>query len=141
MEVGRLQHEPDEVVAVPVRGGRGVVVERLTRLASDACEGLGGGVDPQLILDGVLKDLYDGVPFAEVRKALVMSARALIEKVGYGPGKPLRLKIATRGVALYRDAAELAAAQLRTLVRQESRRLVPVELTRKLVPTVTRLSA
>ena len=33
------------------------------------------------------------------------------------------------------------SAQLRTLVRQESRRLVPVELTRKLVPTVTRISA
>jgi geranylgeranyl diphosphate synthase type II len=33
------------------------------------------------------------------------------------------------------------SAQLRTLVRQESRRLVPVELTRKLVPSVTRISA
>jgi geranylgeranyl diphosphate synthase type II len=33
------------------------------------------------------------------------------------------------------------SAQLRTLVRQESRRLVPVELTRRLVPSVTRISA
>jgi len=53
---------------------------RLTTLVKDACEGLGSAVDPQLILQGTLKDLYEGVPIDEVRKSLVLSARALIEK-------------------------------------------------------------
>ena len=33
------------------------------------------------------------------------------------------------------------SAQLRTLVRQEAKRLVPVEMTRKLLPNVTRVAA
>jgi ribonucleoside-diphosphate reductase alpha chain len=53
---------------------------RLTSLVQDACEGLGHAVDPQLILQGMLKDLYEGVPIDEVRKSLILSARALIEK-------------------------------------------------------------
>ena len=55
-------------------------VVRLTKLAQDACEGLGRAVDPQLILQGTLKDLYEGVPVEEVRKSLILSARVLIEK-------------------------------------------------------------
>jgi peptide/nickel transport system substrate-binding protein len=42
-------------------------------------------------------------------------ARALMEKLGYGADKPLRLKIATRGVALYKDAAEMTAGQLKSI--------------------------
>ena len=53
---------------------------RLTTLVQDACEGLGRAVDPALILQGTLKDLYEGVPIEEVRKSLILSARALIEK-------------------------------------------------------------
>ena len=53
---------------------------RLTALVRDACEGLGRTVDPELILQGTLKDLYEGVPIEEVRKSLILSARALIEK-------------------------------------------------------------
>jgi len=53
---------------------------RLTTLVQDACEGLGRAVDPRLILQGTLKDLYEGVPIDEVRKSLILSARALIEK-------------------------------------------------------------
>ena len=41
---------------------------RLTTLVQDACEGLGRAVDPRLILQGTLKDLYEGVPIDEVRK-------------------------------------------------------------------------
>ncbi len=42
-------------------------------------------------------------------------ARALMAKMGYGADKPLRLKIATRGVALYKDAAEMTASQLKSI--------------------------
>jgi ribonucleoside-diphosphate reductase alpha chain len=52
---------------------------RLTALAQSACAGLGEAVDPVLILKSTLKDLYDGIPVAEVRKSAVLSARSLIE--------------------------------------------------------------
>ena len=46
----------------------------------ESCEGLGRAVDPGVILQATLKDLYEGVPIDEVRKSLILSARALIEK-------------------------------------------------------------
>jgi len=59
---------------------RPLEIERLTGLMRDACEGLGQAVDPSVILQSVLKDLYEGVPMDEVRKGSVLAARALIEK-------------------------------------------------------------
>ncbi|MCU0870422.1 MAG: ribonucleoside-diphosphate reductase subunit alpha [Burkholderiales bacterium] len=53
---------------------------RLETLIAEACEGLGRVVAPDAILQSVLKDLYEGVPMAEVRKCCVLAARALIEK-------------------------------------------------------------
>jgi ribonucleoside-diphosphate reductase alpha chain len=53
---------------------------KLNELICSACEDLGQAVDPKLILVETLKNIYDGVPADEVRKSLVLSARALIEK-------------------------------------------------------------
>jgi ribonucleoside-diphosphate reductase alpha chain len=53
---------------------------RLLALIESCCEGLGEAVDPALILKATLKDLYDGVPMEEVRKSVILSARALLEK-------------------------------------------------------------
>ncbi|ODT69860.1 MAG: ribonucleotide-diphosphate reductase subunit alpha [Nitrosomonadales bacterium SCN 54-20] len=53
---------------------------RLLALIESCCEGLGEAVDPELILKATLKDLYDGVPMEEVRKSVILSARALLEK-------------------------------------------------------------
>jgi ribonucleoside-diphosphate reductase alpha chain len=55
-------------------------LDRLTDLICSSCEGLGSAVDPKVILQETLKNLYDGVPAEEVRKSAVLSARALIEK-------------------------------------------------------------
>jgi ribonucleoside-diphosphate reductase alpha chain len=55
-------------------------MERLTGLVKDSCEGLGRAVDPAVILQMTLKDLYDGVPMDEVRKCAILAARSLIEK-------------------------------------------------------------
>jgi ribonucleoside-diphosphate reductase alpha chain len=65
-----------------VEGGvrRPLEVARLNDLLVAACEGLGNAVEPKIILDETLKNLYDGVPAEEVRKSAVLSARALIEK-------------------------------------------------------------
>ena len=53
---------------------------RLTVLVREACEDLGQAVDPEKILQATLKDIYEGIPVDEVRKSLILSSRALIEK-------------------------------------------------------------
>jgi ribonucleoside-diphosphate reductase alpha chain len=53
---------------------------RLLALIESSCVGLGEAVNPAVILEATLKDLYDEVPVEEVRKSLILSARALIEK-------------------------------------------------------------
>ena len=55
-------------------------VPKITALVETACAGLGADVNPQPILDALQRDLYDGVPMEEVRKSLILGARALIEQ-------------------------------------------------------------
>ena len=55
-------------------------VAGLRRRIESACAGLGEAISPAPILETTLRDLYDGVPAAEVRKSAIMAARALIEK-------------------------------------------------------------
>ena len=52
---------------------------RLAALVADACAGL-ENVHAEPIMQTVLRDLYDGVPMAEVEKALVLAARSMIEQ-------------------------------------------------------------
>jgi ribonucleoside-diphosphate reductase alpha chain len=52
----------------------------LKSLLKACCEGLGEAVDPAIIFNETLKNLYDGVPIEEIRKSAILSARALIEK-------------------------------------------------------------
>jgi ribonucleoside-diphosphate reductase alpha chain len=52
----------------------------LTALGNEACVGLQDAVDPSLILQNILRDVYEGVSMEEVRKCTVLAARALIEK-------------------------------------------------------------
>ena len=61
-------------------GGRRVPLDaaRLQALLDSACEGL-PEASGALILESAIKNLYDGVSAAEVRKSLVLSARTLIE--------------------------------------------------------------
>ncbi len=42
-------------------------------------------------------------------------ARALMKKAGYGPDKHLPLKVATRGISLYKDPAVILAGQLKEI--------------------------
>ncbi|OGA49472.1 MAG: ribonucleoside-diphosphate reductase subunit alpha [Betaproteobacteria bacterium RIFCSPLOWO2_12_FULL_62_13] len=53
---------------------------RITALVESACEGLGREAGPEPILQAMQRDLYEGVPMDEVRKSLVLAARALIEQ-------------------------------------------------------------
>ena len=54
-------------------------MERVLAVVGEACEDL-EQVDGSLIIDDALRNLFDGVNEADVNHALVMSARALIEK-------------------------------------------------------------
>lgn len=55
-------------------------VVALAALIESACDGLGSYVNSKAILDGTLRDLYNGVPIDEVYKAATMTARAMIER-------------------------------------------------------------
>ncbi len=54
-------------------------LDAMQKLVQDACQGL-TSVSPNLIIEDVKRNLFDKVPSREVKKALVMSARILIEK-------------------------------------------------------------
>ncbi|MDB5905256.1 MAG: ribonucleoside-diphosphate reductase subunit alpha [Betaproteobacteria bacterium] len=55
-------------------------IARVTALVQEACEGLGRDVSAQPILEAMQRDLYEGVPMEEVRKSIIMAARALLEQ-------------------------------------------------------------
>lgn len=51
----------------------------LNNMVEEACVGLGKEVKPSMVVEQAVRDLYDGIGFNEVRKALILSARSLIE--------------------------------------------------------------
>ncbi|WP_020183993.1 ribonucleoside-diphosphate reductase subunit alpha [Methylotenera sp. 1P/1] len=51
----------------------------LNNMVEEACVGLGSTVKPSVVVEQAVRDLYDGIGFNEVRKALILSARSLIE--------------------------------------------------------------
>ncbi|NWG75964.1 MAG: ribonucleoside-diphosphate reductase subunit alpha, partial [Rubrivivax sp.] len=53
---------------------------KLQALIASACEGLGDEVKAEPILAETRRNLYDGVPMAEVHKAAILAARTLIER-------------------------------------------------------------
>ncbi|MFI5002839.1 MAG: ABC transporter substrate-binding protein [Reyranellales bacterium] len=78
---------------------------------------IGGTLQPQP--DGVWglpPDLLAVVPGygPDVEKNRA-EARALMQKLGYGPNKTLKLKISTRGLPLYKDPAALLVSQLKEI--------------------------
>ncbi len=73
---------PDEAeirVTLPDGTTRQLDLQRMRRLVDEACRDL-DGVDPEAILADTTRNLFDGVKEADVSQALVMSARALIER-------------------------------------------------------------
>jgi len=54
-------------------------IKQLNDMVAEACLNLGDEVDVNLVVEQAVRDLYDGIPFGEVYKALILSARSLIE--------------------------------------------------------------
>ncbi|HEX4882368.1 MAG TPA: ribonucleoside-diphosphate reductase subunit alpha, partial [Porticoccaceae bacterium] len=73
-----VAHEPAIQVVHPDGSRRPLDLERLRVLIGEACAGL-HDVEPQLILDETLRNLYDGVSAADLNTALVITARTLVE--------------------------------------------------------------
>lgn len=76
-----IQIETEEPLHVTLPDGntQPLDVEQLTRTIREACQNL-KDVDAELILKDTLRNLFDGVPLADVGKALMMCARSYIEK-------------------------------------------------------------
>ena len=55
-------------------------VAALRRVIEAACEGLGNHIDAGPIMTETIKNLYDGVPMAQVYDSAILAARTLIEK-------------------------------------------------------------
>jgi ribonucleoside-diphosphate reductase alpha chain len=55
-------------------------VVKLIEMVTEACLDLGAEVSPNVVVEQAVRDCYDGIPFNEVRKALILSARSLIER-------------------------------------------------------------
>ncbi len=85
-ERAKERHAQDEKrghLSITVKDGdvvKPLDIAAITALVRDACDGLGRDVSAEPILQAMQRDLYDGVPMAEVRKSLVLAARALIEQ-------------------------------------------------------------
>lgn len=53
---------------------------KLIAMVTEASAGLGHEVSPQIVVDQAIRDLYEGIELNEVRRALILSARSLIER-------------------------------------------------------------
>jgi peptide/nickel transport system substrate-binding protein len=65
---------------------------------------------------GVPKDVLEGMPGfgADIEKNR-SEARQIMEKLGYTKDKPLKIKVATRNIAIYRDPAVILIDQLKSI--------------------------
>lgn len=72
--------EPSHVLNVNIDGKLTPLdIKQLSDMVGEACLNLGNEVNPNLVVEQAVRDLYDGIPFTEVYKALILSARSLIE--------------------------------------------------------------
>ena len=68
-------------ISVTKKNGETVPLDvvRLSAIITDACEGL-DDVDPKVVLEESIGNLYDGVSVADMRASLIMTARTKVEK-------------------------------------------------------------
>ncbi len=66
---------------ITVDGNRQLLnVAKLIDMVAEACLDLGAEVSPKTVVEQAVRDCYDGISFNEVRRALILSARSLIER-------------------------------------------------------------
>jgi ribonucleoside-diphosphate reductase alpha chain len=91
--------------------------KRLHAIVTEACEGL-ESVDAQAILDDTERNLFDGVPYKDVARMLVMSARTLIEKqpdYGYAASRLLLDDLRTEALSfVYNKPCNATQTEIKT---------------------------
>ncbi len=94
-----------------VDGGQRRPLDRaeLAGLCADACAGLGAAVDAERVLASAIRNLYDGVPLADVHQALILAARTLIEREPAYNQVTARLLLASLGREVLGEARSLPA--------------------------------
>ncbi|ESS71462.1 ribonucleoside-diphosphate reductase subunit alpha [Methyloglobulus morosus KoM1] len=55
-------------------------IAKLIEMVAEACLDFGSEVNPKVVVEQAVRDCYDGISFNEVRRALILSARSLIER-------------------------------------------------------------
>ena len=55
-------------------------IAKLIDMVTEACLNLGTEVNPKIVVEQAVRDCYDGISLNEVRRALILSARSLIER-------------------------------------------------------------
>jgi ribonucleoside-diphosphate reductase alpha chain len=55
-------------------------IAKLIEMVTEACLDLGSEVNPKVVVEQAVRDCYDGISFNEVRRALILSSRSLIER-------------------------------------------------------------
>ncbi|WP_020167881.1 MULTISPECIES: ribonucleoside-diphosphate reductase subunit alpha [Methylotenera] len=79
-KASQVNTEPEHALNVNINGKLTPLnIKELTAMVSEACLNLGNAVDANVVVEQAVRDLYDGIPFTEVYKALILSARSLIE--------------------------------------------------------------
>lgn len=82
------QHKGDPIISdgtptitITQENGQRTILKRefLDNLVHTACQGL-SEVEPNVIIEETLKNIFDGIKISDLRKALVMSARTRIER-------------------------------------------------------------
>ena len=91
--------------------------KRLHAIVTEACEGL-ESVETQAILDDTERNLFDGVPYKDVARMLVMSARTLIEKqpdYGYAASRLLLDDLRTEALSfVYNKPCNATQTEIKT---------------------------
>ncbi|MDM4769134.1 ribonucleoside-diphosphate reductase subunit alpha [Solimonas sp. SE-A11] len=80
-EAAKVPESSQPRLSVKLDDGRSVPLDeaRIRRVVSEACSGL-TGVSIDEVVSSALRDLYDGIPEAELSQAVTLAARARIEK-------------------------------------------------------------
>ncbi|PPE74327.1 ribonucleoside-diphosphate reductase subunit alpha [Solimonas fluminis] len=80
-EAAKVPESSQPRLSVKLDDGRTVALDeaRIRRVVTEACSGL-TGVNIEEVVASALRDLYDGIPEAELSQAVTLAARARIEK-------------------------------------------------------------
>ncbi|MDI1287924.1 MAG: ABC transporter substrate-binding protein [Reyranella sp.] len=77
---------------------------------------------------GMSKEMLETMPgYSPDRQKPLAEAKAIMEKLGYSKDKPLKLKVATRNIAIYRDPAVILIDQLKQIYIEAE--LEPIDTT------------